>query len=122
MLNADCADERLAVAKESFIIRRADLGEHVIAKTIVGVLVRCHSIDIYELKKIIEGSFSDTVRDLYAHNYPMKHLNQTLEFINEKFQSVNNHKLGEEIMLAHVYKVTVDVGDEYHHRVVLVCN
>lgn len=118
----DCAQEALFKAKEAFIIRRADLEEHVISKTIIGVLVRCHSIDIFDLKKIVEGSFSETVADLFSHNYPIKHLRQTLEFINEKFAQVNNHKSTEDIMLAKIHTVIVDVGQEYHHRVVLMCN
>lgn len=96
------------------LISRADLENHMISRAILAVLLRCDFMTFGALHADIEGRFGMKITE--------KTLRKHIEFTNDKLRMINNLDMKQEITLAHIYDITVEVGGEFHTRIALVHN
>lgn len=96
------------------LISRADLENYPISRAIVAELLRVDFIKF--------GDLHLNVCNAVKANLTEKHLRQHIKFTNEKFRMINNLDIHEEVTLAQIYDITVEVNNRFFTRIALVHN
>lgn len=96
------------------LTRRADLENHPISRALICELLQ------HEFMKFDELHAS--VCDAVMVSLTEKNFRSHIEFVNEKFRLINNMDVREDITIAQIYEITVEIDGQFYTRFALVHN